>query len=58
MVTMRTIKEKESEEISAQTESFLKSGGKIKVLEKGVISRRERLGAFNDDDVLELDELE
>lgn len=58
MVTMRTIKEKESDEISAQVEEFLKSGGKINVLEKEAISRRERLAAFNDDDVFELDELE
>lgn len=54
---MRTIKEKESEQISAQIEEFLKSGGKINVLEKEVINRREQLAAFNDD-VLDLDELE
>lgn len=60
MVTMLTIKEKEIAEISAQIEEFLTNGGKINVLEKEVINRREQLAAFNDDDddVLELDELE
>jgi hypothetical protein len=60
MVTMLTIKEKESAKISAQIEEFLTNGGKINVLEKEVINRREQLAAFNDDDddVLELDELE
>jgi hypothetical protein len=60
MVTMLTIKEKESAKISAQIEEFLTNGGKINVLEKEAINRREQLAAFNDDDddVLELDELE
>jgi len=57
MVTMLTIKEKESAEIFAQIEEFLTNGGKINVLEKEAINRREQLAAFNDD-VLELDELE
>jgi hypothetical protein len=57
MVTMLTIKEKESAKISAQIEEFLTNGGKINVLEKEAINRREQLAAFNDD-VLELDELE
>lgn len=58
MTTMRTIKEKESEQISTQIEEFLKNGGKINVLEKSEISRRERLATLNDDDVFDLDELE